>query len=78
MRQGIHEDALRAMRGDGTVREVLVSRHGDKWSLVIRQGDADSRWLPGPRDSHTICVTLNDGQPLSGDVGDFGLTFSRP
>lgn len=37
--------------------------------------------LPAVRGSHTICVTLDDGQTLSGDVGyvgDHGLTFSRP
>jgi hypothetical protein len=37
--------------------------------------------LPAARGSHTVCVTLDDGQSLGGDVGyvgDFGLTFSRP
>lgn len=40
--------------------------------------------LPAVRGSHTICITLDDGQTLSGDVGyvgyvgDYGLTFSRP
>ena len=46
MREGIHEDALRAMLEGGAVREVLVSRHGDKWGLAIRLGGAGSRWLP--------------------------------
>ena len=44
MRHGIH--ALRAMLEGGTVREVLVSRHGDQWGLAIRLGGAGSRWLP--------------------------------
>ena len=30
----------------GAVREVLVSRQGDKWGLAIRLGGAGSRWLP--------------------------------
>ena len=46
MRQGIHEDALRVMLEGGAVREVLVSRHDDKWTLAIRLGGAGSRWLP--------------------------------
>ncbi|MNG31448.1 hypothetical protein D3C84_1172550 [compost metagenome] len=36
--------------------------------------------LPAARGSHTICVTLDDGGSLGGDVGyvgDYGLTFSR-
>jgi hypothetical protein len=46
MRQGIHEDALQAMLEGGAVREVLVSRHNEKWTLAIRLGGAGSRWLP--------------------------------
>ena len=46
MRAGIQEDALRVMLEGGAVREVLVSRHGDKWGLAIRLGGAGSRWLP--------------------------------
>lgn len=38
MRQGIQEDALRIMLEGGAVREVLVSRHGDKWGLAVRLG----------------------------------------
>jgi len=37
--------------------------------------------LPAARGAHTICVTLDDGQTLGGDVGyvgDYGLTFSQP
>ena len=45
MRSGIQEDALRVMLEGGAVREVLVSRHGDKWGLAIRLGGAGSRWL---------------------------------
>lgn len=45
-RQGIHEDALQAMLEGGAVREVLVSRHNEKWTLAIRLGSAGSRWLP--------------------------------
>ncbi|VVO92016.1 hypothetical protein PS870_02368 [Pseudomonas fluorescens] len=43
MRQGIQEETLRAMLEGGAVREVLVSRHGDKWGLAIRLGGASSR-----------------------------------
>ncbi|MCD5970402.1 hypothetical protein [Pseudomonas quasicaspiana] len=46
MPQGIHEDALRAMVEGGAVRDVLVSRQDDKWTLAIRLGGAGSRWLP--------------------------------
>ena len=46
MRSGIQEDALRVMLEGGAVREVLVSRHGDKWGLAIRLGGAGSRWMP--------------------------------
>ncbi|VVO49484.1 hypothetical protein PS862_00235 [Pseudomonas fluorescens] len=46
MRAGIQEDALRTMLEGGAVREVLVSRHGDKWGLAIRLGGAGSRWMP--------------------------------
>ncbi|MBD8483985.1 hypothetical protein [Pseudomonas coleopterorum] len=46
MRSGIHEDALQAMLEGGAVREVLVSRHDEKWTLAIRLGGAGSRWLP--------------------------------
>jgi hypothetical protein len=30
----------------GAVREVLVSRHEEKWSLAIRRGGTGSCWLP--------------------------------
>lgn len=43
---GLQKETLRAMLEGGAVREVLVSRHGDKWGLVIRLGGAGSRWLP--------------------------------
>ncbi len=33
MHTGIQEEALRAMLEGGAVREVLVSRHGEKWGL---------------------------------------------
>lgn len=45
MRTGIQEETLRAMLEGGAVREVLVSRHGEKWGLAIRLGGAGSRWL---------------------------------
>lgn len=44
--QGIHEDALQIMLEGGAVREVLVSRHNEKWTLAIRLGGTESRWLP--------------------------------
>lgn len=43
MRSGIQEETLQAMLEAGTVREVLISRHQDKWSLSIRLGCAGSR-----------------------------------
>jgi len=46
MKAGIHEDALQVMIEGGAVREVLVSRHNEKWTLSIRLGGAGSRWLP--------------------------------
>jgi hypothetical protein len=46
MRAGIQEETLRAMLETGAVREVLVSRHAEKWGLAIRLGGAGSRWLP--------------------------------
>lgn len=46
MRAGIQEDALRVMLEGGAVREVLISRHNEKWTLAIRLGGAGSRWLP--------------------------------
>ncbi|MFK7699514.1 hypothetical protein [Pseudomonas caspiana] len=46
MPQGIHEDALRAMLEGGAVRDVLVSRQDDKWTLAILLGGAGSHWLP--------------------------------
>lgn len=30
----------------GAVREVLVSRQENKWSLSVRLGGTGSRWLP--------------------------------
>lgn len=44
--KGLQEETLRAMLEAGVVREVLVSRHDDKWGLAIRLGGAGSRWLP--------------------------------
>jgi hypothetical protein len=46
MPKGIQEEALRVMLEGGAVRDVLVSRHNDKWTLAIRLGGAGSRWLP--------------------------------
>lgn len=45
MRAGIQEETLRAMLEGGAVREVLVSRHDEKWTLAIRLGGVGSRWL---------------------------------
>lgn len=44
--KGLQEETLRAMIEAGAVREVLISRHDDKWGLAIRLGGAGSRWLP--------------------------------
>jgi hypothetical protein len=46
MPQCIQEEALRAMIEGGAVREVLVSRHEEKWTLAVRLGGAGSSWLP--------------------------------
>jgi len=46
MPQGIQEEALRVMLEGVAVRDVLVSRHNEKWTLAIRLGGAGSRWLP--------------------------------
>lgn len=46
MPKGIQEEALRVMLEGGAVRDVLVSRHNDKWTLAIRLGGAGTRWLP--------------------------------
>jgi hypothetical protein len=45
MPQSIQEEALRVMLEGGAVREVLVSRHNQKWILAIRLGGAGSHWL---------------------------------
>lgn len=45
MRSGVQEDALRVMLEGGAVREVLVSRQGNKLGLAIRLGGAGSRCL---------------------------------
>lgn len=46
MPHGIQEDALRIMLEGGAVRDVLVSRQNEKWTLAIRLGGAGGRWLP--------------------------------
>ena len=45
MPQGIHEEALRALVEGGAVRDTLVSRQEEKWTLAIRLGGSCSRWL---------------------------------
>lgn len=49
MRSGIHEDALQVMLDGVGVREVLVSRHKEKWTLAIRLGGAGSGCCPYAR-----------------------------
>ena len=44
--RGLQEETLRAMLEAGAVREVLVSRQDEKWSVAVRLGCAGSRWLP--------------------------------
>ena len=44
--RGLQEETLRAMLEAGAVREVLVSRQDEKWSVAVRLGGAGSRWLP--------------------------------
>jgi len=45
MHNGIHEEALRALVEGGAVRDTLVSRQEEKWTLAIRLGGSGSRWL---------------------------------
>lgn len=42
----IQEDALRIMLEGGAVRDVLVSRQNEKWTLAIRIAGVGSRGLP--------------------------------
>jgi len=44
--KGLQEETLRAMLEAGAVREVLICRQDEKWTLAIRLGGAGSRWLP--------------------------------
>lgn len=44
MNNGIHEEALRALAEGGAVRDTLVSRQDEKWTLAIRLGGSGSRW----------------------------------
>ncbi|WP_240994181.1 hypothetical protein [Pseudomonas viridiflava] len=46
MPHGVQEDALRIMLEGGAVRDVLVSRQNEKWTLAIRIAGVGSRWLP--------------------------------
>ena len=39
MHNGIQEEAMRALVEGGTVRDTLVSRQEEKWTLAIRLGD---------------------------------------
>jgi len=80
-----------AIRFRGFVDVVLIgadgSNHVERFPAILNEilpglfeMSAPHR-LPAARGSHTICVTLDDGQTLNGDVGyvgDYGLTFSRP
>lgn len=45
MNNGIHEEALCALVEGGAVRDTLVSRQEEKWTLAIRLGGSGSRWL---------------------------------
>lgn len=44
--KGLQEETLRAMLEAGAVREVLVSRQDEKWTLAVRLGGVGRRWLP--------------------------------
>ncbi|WP_241090166.1 hypothetical protein [Pseudomonas viridiflava] len=46
MPHGIQENALRIMLEGGAVRDVLVSRQNEKWTLAIRIAGVGSRGLP--------------------------------
>ena len=45
MHNGIQEEALRALVEGGAVRDALVSRQEEKWTLAIRLGGSGSRWV---------------------------------
>lgn len=52
---------LRAMLEGGAVRDVLVSRHDDKWTLAIRLGGAGSRWMPVRSRREALRLGQSDG-----------------
>lgn len=45
MLQHLQENALQALSESGAVREVLVSRQDEKWTLAIRLSGNAARWL---------------------------------
>ncbi len=45
MNNRIHEEVLRALAEGCAVRDTLVSRQDEKWTLAIRLGGSGSRWL---------------------------------
>ncbi|KPX01572.1 hypothetical protein [Pseudomonas syringae pv. coryli] len=46
MPRGIPKKALRVMPEGGAVRDSLISRHSEKWTLAIRIAGVGSRWFP--------------------------------
>lgn len=75
MRSGIQEDALRVMLEGGAVREVLVSRYGDKWGFAIRLGGPGSRCLPvrSRREAFAHVGQFDRCGTLCRDCGSYGI-----
>lgn len=55
MPHGIQEDALRIMLEGGAVRDVLVSRQNEKWTLAIHIAGVGSRLLPVCSRREVLC-----------------------
>lgn len=75
----------------GTVDAVFIdaagAEHSARFTTVLDETMAHlfdlstPRRLPAAQGAVTVCLTLDDGRSLGGDVqyiGDFGLTFTRP
>ncbi|MEE4683205.1 hypothetical protein V2K56_26500 [Pseudomonas alliivorans] len=56
MRAGIQKETLRAILDACAVRELLVSRQNEKWTMIIRLGGAGSRWLPVRSRREALCT----------------------
>ncbi len=87
------EPTLATRRGERLRGDSVLSHSGEMEALLInahyhRQGNVPGLFdlsmpyrLCVARDAQVICVSLDDGRSLGGDVGyvgTFGLTFSQP